>query len=81
MTDDNYYANCMKMFNCSTQLPVDLHHKLQMALQSVDLSILWGVQYFISVTLGPLWWETTPLPAKMMEHGRTHQCAYHQVST
>ena len=43
--------------------------------------LLRGVLHFIlALDLAPIWWETTPLPAKMMEHGRTHQCAYHQVS-
>ena len=36
---------------------------------------------FIPVTLGPLWWEMTPLPAKMMEHGRTQQCVCYRVGT
>ena len=65
----------------SSQLTVDLLQKLQMALSLEGLLPLWGIQHsIIAMTFLPLGWETAPLPAKMMEHGRTRLCVCYQVS-
>ena len=36
--------------------------------------------FYLALNWTPIRWGVTPLPAKMMKHGRTHQCVY-QVST